>query len=190
MLDDTSALPSTVLADLPIAVILDRLSRQELDPTLLPVEVRRDCVDQLTQDGFTLAQIGQLLCISDRAVSRDRAAIQRDGALPPGRKLGDELLGNLQRQTNSLTQRLTQLAIDDGAPHYVRVWAWQVIHRAARDLLDAAIRLQYLETGQTRLDYDRATDPKEQKRNRERIQGNLRAWSAAPLGRKGESAVR
>ena len=143
-------------------------------PTPVPPE---PTVTELLQgihdaEGYTGAEMASLLRMAERTVQRDRAELRSRDALNPDRKLGDELLGELQRLTLASVQRLTRLARDQDprTPPYARLWAEDAISKVYTRFLDATRRLSYLEDGHSRLTHQRNTSPQT---DEERFQAKL-----------------
>ncbi len=147
------------------ATPVDELVRQihagQVPVARLPVEVRRRCVRQLTCDGYSTVEIAHLLHMGESSVRRDRATIRKDEALAPGRKLGDELLGEFQRIALASVQRLTRLANTPDAPPFARLWAEESMNRIYQRFIETVKRLDYLETGTGRLGHEAYCDPAE-----------------------------
>ena len=159
-----------------IAELVRQLHAGKIATETLTPEMRRQCVAQLSLEGFTNSEIAQLMRISERTVRRDRLTARRDDALAPGRSLGDELLGEFQRLTLASIQRLTRLARDAETPAYARMWAEESMVRIYQRFLDTAHRLRYFEDGRARLAYQRDTDPAEQERF-EQVLASLRGMA-------------
>ncbi len=145
----------------PVDELLQRLHGGELKPDQLTLEDRQRCISQLTTEGFSNAEIGHLLRLSERTVRRDRAALRRDEALKPGASLGDELMGEFHRLTLAGVQRLTHLVQDRQAPAYVRLWAEEAIIRIYQRFLDTTHKLNYIRDGAGRLQHQLDLDPEE-----------------------------
>src|SRR5262249_53755391 len=88
----------------------------QIPPDALTPERRQQCVSQLALEGFSNAEIAQLMRTSERTVRRERLAARRDEPVTPDPMLGDELLGEFQRLAHAGIQRLTRLARDPDAP--------------------------------------------------------------------------
>ena len=135
-----------------ITEMIERIHAGRLNVSDLAVNVRQQCVGHLVLEGFTTTEIAQLLRMSERTVTRDRAAVRRDDALAPDSRLGDQLLGEFERISQSSVQRLTRLAQDTQNPAYARLWAEEAIVRIYQRLIDTVHRLHYFEDGKGRLE--------------------------------------
>lgn len=148
-----------------VASLVHELHAGRMDVAELSAAERRLCVEHLTMEGFSAAEIGRLMGVSDRTVRRDRAAIRRRHALAPSLKLGDELLGEFQRHVLAAMQRLMRLSNDTEASPYARLWAQEAAVRSYQRLLDTAHRLGYFPTGARRIKHLYAIDPEDHKRD-------------------------
>ena len=166
--DDTITLNVEAHADR-VMQLVHRLHARQLDAAELSADMRRECIFHLTEEGLTNIEIGELIHISARTVTRDRAALRALDAIEPNLLLGDQMLGELERLTTSSVQRLTRTARDPQSPPQVRVWAEEAIVRTYQRLIETARRMHYIEDGRHRLAHQRDTDPAEQQRRRERM---------------------
>lgn len=171
--DAHEADPPRVRHTLSVHDVIQELGEGLRDPGDLSAAMRRMCVDHLTGEGFTNADIARVLRVSARTVTRDREAVRRDGAVAPGLTLGDELLGEFERITLSAIARLICLTRDPKTPAYARLWSEEAITRMYQRLIDTAHRLQYLAPGAARLQHQLDTDPAEQERWRQRQKAGL-----------------
>src|SRR6056297_1275650 len=92
------------------AELVRQLAEGRVAAGAITTEQRRRCVDHLTLEGFSAAEIAELTGVNERTVRRDREALRSDGALTPTRALGDELLGELQKHTHAAVARLARLS--------------------------------------------------------------------------------
>ncbi len=146
--DDSITLCVEAHAD-SVMQLVHRLHARQLDAAELSADMRRECIFHLTEEGLSNEDIGALMRISRRTVTRDRAALRAQGAVSPNLLLGDQMLGELERLTTSSVQRLTRTARDPEAPPQVRVWAEEAIVRTYQRLIETARRMRYLEDGVT-----------------------------------------
>ncbi len=138
------------LDDLPSTELVLLLGRGEIKPDQLTPEIRKRCVDYLAFDGFGQSEIAQILNVSDRTVRRILANIRDDEALAPDPRLGDRLLGQLQRTTLASIDRLGRITRDPSTPPYARLWTEEAITRTYNRFVETAHRLGYLVPGSDR----------------------------------------
>ncbi len=159
-----------------IADLVRQITNKETSAADLPTELRQECVDHLTLEGHSSAEIAKSMGIGERTVRRERAAVRREQALRPDLSLGDELLGELQRLTLAGVQRLSRLARESATPPQVRVRSEEAILRSYERFMETANRLNYIETGKYRLQYLRETDPDLARRVKEQRKAMAKAY--------------
>jgi hypothetical protein len=133
------------------AALIEQLHDGSIEPGQLTGRQRRQCVEHLTEAGFTNEQVARFMRVCVRTVRRDRARLRRLHAVHPGVELGDQLLGEFGRQTDAALQRLTRLATDPNTPAYARLWAEESISRISHRYFEAARRAGYIEGGDRRI---------------------------------------
>lgn len=144
--DGQSASPT-----LPVLQIIRHLNSGQLCATELSIDSRRACVAHMTDEGFSACEIADVLRTTERTVHRDRAALRQFNAIEPNLRLGDEMLGELQRLTCLAIQKLTRLANDHNATPYTRLYAPEAICRVYERFMKMANAMEYLEHGDGRL---------------------------------------
>jgi transposase len=164
------------------------------DARTLAAGDRRLCVMHLTAECLSVAEIAQVLGVSERTVARDRRQIQEEQAIRPDPLFTSVFAGKLLQETEALRAQVHRVLRDKDAPQAVRVEAARVSH----EMLDKlAVRLQgmgFLHAAPqrtlaeiTHFSGDTATLD-EVLREQERLQGVLREI-AAQQSAKPESAV-
>jgi len=148
----------------------------------LSADDRRACVERLTDQGMTTAEIGEFLDVNERTIRRDRAATRAELAIAPGLDLGHELFGELHRVVQQAAAGLFRMVRDHSAPPYTRVWAAEAAVRNQQRLVETAHKLRYFPTGDARLSHLAKTDPAEQQRRRAAQQAELDAIYNRPTG--------
>lgn len=160
--------------------LVQRLHSGQIEPAALSIDQRRACVEKLTDQSLTNAEIATIMRMSVATIRRDRAALRRSRAVMPDRALGDELLGELEHLSQTSIARLARLARDESNPAYCRMWAEEAAVRVYCRFLDQARRLGYVEDGARRLRQQREDDPTEQQRARARLHQMLSGVAAPP----------
>lgn len=146
--DDTSA-----------ADLLRAITAGQLDPTTLPPDARRRCVEYLNAQGYTVGETALALRTSERTIQRDRARLRKEHAMVPGVALGDELMGELRDTIAASNERLMRLCRDDASPPYVKVWAENTIVKNQLQLIKQARALGYFADATVRLREQIEEDP-------------------------------
>ncbi len=136
---------------MPAPEIIQQLYDGRLVGERVAPETRRRCVAYMVAQGFTNAEMAELLRVAERTVQRDRMVLRRDVAIKPDRRLGDELLGEFQQIVLGSVARLLRLVREGGHVEYARIRAEEAMVRSYRQLIDTVHRLRYLEEGGRRL---------------------------------------
>lgn len=149
----------TIPEPLDVAQVAGLIHTGQMTVRQLTVDQRRQCVADLTDQGYSARDIARLLGMEERCVRRDRADFRRAQAQPPDLRLGDEMLGEYQRLALASIQRLIRMAHDPQLPPALRLRAETAITQTYHRLLETAHRLKYLSDGQSRLIDQRDNDP-------------------------------
>lgn len=115
---------------------------------------RRACVEHLTSEGFSVAEIAEILKVSERTIIRDRKAVQQAHALEPHPELVSQMMGRLVREAELAIQRIRRVTREKQVSPAVRVDAE---HRCFQILSELVQRLQgvgYIPTATQRVEAD------------------------------------
>ncbi len=130
------------------------MQSRDLSGSALSVNDRRSCVEYLSAEGYSAAEIAGILSVADRTVLRDRQAIKEKNALGRDPALAGQVAGQLIREADSSMGRLRKLARDREAPHAARVEAERSAFGIFRDMVRTLQRLGYLPEAETRFSGD------------------------------------
>jgi len=164
---------ATPFTDVPTPHLVRELHAQRVSAADLPIADRQRCVAHLSHDGFSTAEIAELMRVSERTVRRDRSAARKADAVAPHLTLGDELLGEYHAFTLASITRLVRLTHQPDAPVYAKLWAEEAINRMYNRLMTTARAMGYIEPGNERLAHQRATDPQARKRHQQKVKANM-----------------
>ncbi len=120
------------------------MQSRDLSGSSLAADDRRSCVEYLSAEGYSAAEIAGILSVADRTVLRDRQAIKEKNALGRDPALAGQVAGQLIREADSSMGRLRKLARDREAPHAARVEAERSAFGIFRDMVRTLQRLGYL----------------------------------------------
>ncbi len=129
----------------PITLIRE-LQSGTLSPTALTHETRRACVEHLTAEGYSVAEVAEFLKVSTRTVSRDLALIREVNAIEQDPALGGQFVGELMAQARQSIARLRRITRERDCPHATRVEAERSAWTIIRELGEILQRLGYLPT--------------------------------------------
>lgn len=124
----------------PVLVTIQKIKDKLLDPRNLTKEERQLCVETLLFEGYTEAQIAQVLSRCQKTVKRDLQEIRARNALTPSVDLAKKLIGELLLKTEVHHNFLMRLARkSDGSINersQAEYMAWRVL-RESNELLQS-----------------------------------------------------
>ncbi len=130
--------------DRPVLSIIRDIQRGEVNPKSLPIEDRRRCVEHLTGEGYSVAEIAEILKVTERTIARDRAAIHEANAIERDPKLTGEMVGQLITQAETSIHRIRRVTRERDTPPSVRIDGEKACWTVARDLIQRLQALGYL----------------------------------------------
>ena len=121
--------------------LIQSLQRSEVTGKSLSAADRRKVVEHLTNEGYVVGEIAEVLKVSDRTILRDRKEIAASYALQNDPQTVAQFIGRLAQAAEVAAQRLRKIARDKSTPPAVAV---EATHRAYQIYSDLTIRLQSL----------------------------------------------
>ena len=134
--------------------LLQKIQAGTVDPKCIRPAERRLIVSYLIADGYSTADIAQILKVSDRSIERDKKAIREANALSADPELVEQMVGRLVCEADLSIQRIRKAARDKGTPQAVKVDAEHRCYQIASDLIASLQRLGYLPIATSRLQAD------------------------------------
>jgi len=105
-------------------------------------------------DGYSTADMAQILKVSDRSIERDKKAIREANALSADPELAEQMVGRLVYEAELSIQRIRKAARDKNTPPAVRIEAEHRCYQIESDLIASLQRLGYLPIATPRLQAD------------------------------------
>lgn len=118
---------------------------------MLGVDDRRRVVEHLTAEGYSSAEIAEVLKIGERTVCRDRAAVRELNAIVPRDSMLPEVVGQLLRTAEQVTGRLRRISREAGIKPADRIEAEKAIWAVSRECVVSLQGLGYLPTAPTQV---------------------------------------
>ncbi len=134
--------------------LLQKIQAGTVDPRCIRPAERRLLVSYLIADGYSTADIAQILKVSDRSIERDRKAIREANALAAGPELVEQMVGRLVCEAELSVQRMRKAARDKEIPPAVRIDAEHRCYQIVSDMIASLQRLGYLPIAAQRLQAD------------------------------------
>lgn len=134
--------------------LLRRIQSSAIDPKTIAVAERRQLVAFLMSDGYSVAEMGQILQVGDRTVERDKKAVRESNVITRDPKLVEQMVGRLVGEAELAVQRIRRAVRDKDTPKAVRVDAEHRCYQIISDLVGAMQRLGYLPTAAHKVEAD------------------------------------
>lgn len=127
-----------------IISVIQSVKDRTRNPKTLSEDERRACVEFLTWEGYTQAQIGQILKISDRSVRRDLKAIEDKNAISPDVDLAKRIIGDMFCKAKSHHAYLMRLARNPEASNSEKAQAEFLAWRVLKEMTEKMQNFGYL----------------------------------------------
>lgn len=134
--------------------LLQKIQAGVMDPKCIRPAERRLIVSYLMADGYSTADIAQILKVSDRSIERDKNAVREANAIAADPALVEQMVGRLVLEAELSIQRIRKAVRDKDTPHSVKVDAEYRCFQIASDMVSSLQRLGYLPTATARLQAD------------------------------------
>ena len=134
--------------------LLQKIQAGTVDPKCIRTAERRLVISYLMADGYSTADMAQILKVSDRSVERDKKVIRETNALAADPELVEQMVGRLVCEAELSVQRIRKTARDKGTPQAVKVDAEHRCYQIISDMVASLQRLGYLPTATPRLQAD------------------------------------
>ena len=117
--------------------ILQKIKNGELDPKTVSMDLRKEFVGILRDEGYTTSQMAQIFEVTDRQIRRDVEWIKDKNSLTPSIKFAKETVGDMVKKAFVHHDYLVRLSNGDISPAdkiQARASAWHIIERLAEKL--------------------------------------------------------
>ncbi|MCP4594581.1 MAG: hypothetical protein GY842_27945 [bacterium] len=134
--------------------LLRQIQSDAVDPRSISVADRRQLVAFLLGDGYSTAEMSQILKVGDRTIERDKKAIRESNALARDPRLVEQMMGRLVGEAELAVQRIRKAVRDKDTSKALRVDAEHRCYLIISDLVGAMQRLGYLPTAAQKVEAD------------------------------------
>jgi len=131
-----------------------RIESGAVDPTCVSTADRRQLVGFLMGNGYSTADMSQILRVADRTIERDKKAIRESNAITRDPKLVGQMVGRLVGEAELSTQRIRKAARDKEVAPATRIDGEHRCFQIISDLVRALQRLGYLPTPAQKVEAD------------------------------------
>ncbi len=125
-----------------------------LDPKCIAVSDRRQLVEFLMSDGYSTAEMAQILQVGDRTIERYKKAVRESNAIARDPKLVEQMVGRLVCEAELSIQRMRKAVRDKKVSTSVKVDAEHRCFQVFNDLVQSLQRLGYLPTAAQKVEAD------------------------------------
>jgi hypothetical protein len=115
--------------------LLCRIKEGLLTPKSIRTGDRRLCVEHLLGEGYSTAEMAEILGVATRTILRDLSEVRASHAVKQDNKTVAEFFGNLVLQARQSTTRLKKIARNSGETGQTRIEAENASWRIERDLI-------------------------------------------------------
>ena len=112
---------------------------------------RRRCVEHLSAEGYSAAEISEIMKVSQRTIGRDRTEIRQHNALERDPKLTAEMVGYLVQQAEQGVGRIRRVIRDSRTSPGVKIDGERACWLITKELVERLQSLGYLPTAATEI---------------------------------------
>ena len=134
--------------------LLQRIQNGSVDPKGIGPAERRQLVVYLMADGYSTADIAQILRVSDRSIERDKKKIREQNALVREPALVGQMVGRLYSEAELTSQRIRKVTRDKRVSASVKVDAEHRCYQIFSDLVQRLQSLGYLPIASQKIQAD------------------------------------
>lgn len=124
--------------------ILREIQQKQLSAKLLSTADRRQCIEHLVGEGYSMPEVAEILQVSVRTAQRDLTRIREDHAITASPEVTRQAIGQLVLQAQQSIARLRRLARDKSVPPPTQVEAELGAWRVMKELTELLQRLGIL----------------------------------------------
>jgi hypothetical protein len=128
----------------PILSLIQQIKDGTLNPKTLSKEIRQRCVELLTSEGYTEAQIAQIIMRSEKTVSRDLADIRARNAIAPDINQAKQIIGDMFQKAMVHHKHLMRLARNPEATNGEKTQSEFLAWRVLKEVVEKMQTLGYL----------------------------------------------
>ncbi len=128
----------------PILSLIQQIKDGTLNPKTLPREKRQWCVEFLSSEGYTEAQIAQVIMRAEKTVYRDLIEIQDRNAMTPDINSAKRIVGNMFQKAMTHHKYLMRLARNPDASNGEKTQSEFLAWRVLKEVVEKMQTLGYL----------------------------------------------
>lgn len=137
--------------DRSVLSLIRGIQQGAIEASSLAIEDRRQCVEHLMIEGYTVAEIAEILKVTDRTIARDKATNRQANAIECDPKMTGQMVGQLINQADSCLQRIRRVTRERDTPPNVRIDGERACWVIFQSLVQRLQSLGYLPTAPQQL---------------------------------------
>lgn len=132
--------------DRSVLSLIRDIQQGAIEATSLAIEDRRQCVEHLTIEGYTVAEIAEILKVTDRTIARDKATIRQANTVECDPQMTGQMVGQLINHADTCVQRIRRVTRERDTPPNVRIDGERACWVIFQSLVQRLQSLGYLPT--------------------------------------------
>jgi len=125
---------------------LRKVQSRQLSPQNISLATRRSLVEHLSSDGYSVAEMAEILQVNERTVRRDRAAVREANALEFDPELSSKMAGALLGEADNVVNRIRRAARAKDTTVAEKIAAEATCWRVKKELVESLQSLGHLPT--------------------------------------------
>ncbi len=134
--------------------LLQKIQAGTVDPKCIRPAERRLIVNYLMADGYSTADMAQILKISDRSIERDKKAIREKNAISQDPELVSIIAGRLVDEAQICIQKIRKCERDSNCPPAAKIEGEKGCFQIINNLAERLQSMGYLPTAAKKLEAD------------------------------------
>jgi len=134
--------------------LLQKIHAGAVDPRCIRPAERRLVVGYLTADGYSTADMAQILKISDRSIERDKKTIREENAISQDPELANIIAGRLVNEAQICIQRIRKCERDNNCTPAAKIEGEKGCFQIINNLAERLQSMGYLPTAAKKLEAD------------------------------------
>ena len=142
--DNNTSLPEAV--DRSVLSLIRGIQNGSVEAGAIGIKERRLCVSHLTSEGYSVAEIAEILKASDRTITRDRATIRETNAINASPELTSQMVGSLLFEADTSIAKIRRATRSGDIAPATKIEGEKACWVITRDLVHCLQRLGFLPT--------------------------------------------
>jgi|TARA_B100001971_G_scaffold171231_1_gene163501 hypothetical protein len=137
--------------NIPVLAMLQQLRDGALDPKQIDKDTRRQLVEVLYSEDYTIYQVAQIFNCSEKTIQRDLADIRKQNALVPSANFASEMIGELVSKARQHCSALGRISKSSNSTPQERILSSVSGWKIFKELVERLQSLGYLPSRPTEI---------------------------------------